>query len=462
MSNPFDPVDEWLGTDIELLPPPSGAFERIHRRARRRKTVVALTTAAGAAVAIAAAAALPQLASALQPNNGGGPNKLGPAASSSHTPQPSRSPSNKPKPHPSSSAQQTTQSNLSITNSALPPTPGIAPSSVTFVSRSIGAVIGETTSGCQTGCEAVAATTNYGQTWSKVDPPPAGPPNGSSGVSQIRFLEANNGWAYGPGLYVTHDGGATWTKASGVRGRVVDLAAVSASAYAVVASCTGTGSSYATGCTRFAVYTSPFNAGNFQPVPGASGTGQVEPGGLQLTNQGAGYLLAGDVLLRGVPDGSSAWQAIKISSGTVPACLAAKGHPVTTGESGLLAPSAASDVYLLCQPAGGRGGTLYASTDSGATWQLEGQVMAQGAGASLAVAPTSGTLVLGTSAGIYYSTDTRHWRRAALSGQAPFGGFGFVGMTTQSNGVAVPAGPGSTVIYITTDGGLHWHPKRIS
>lgn len=463
MSDPFDPVEDWLGTDIELLPAQPGEFERIHRRARRRKTVVALSTAAGAAVAIAAAATLPQLVSALQAGHGGGTENIGSVASS-HAPRPSHNRSTSPAPSHSpttSPASSQPTSNLSISSPGGPPTPGIVPSSVTFVSGTVGAVIGETTSGCPLGCEAVAATSDYGLTWSEVDTPPAGPPNGNSGVSQIRFLEVSNGWAYGPGLYVTHDGGATWAKASGVHGRVIDLATVNGSAYAVVASCTGAGSDYASGCTRFALYTSAFAADSFQPVAGGSGTGQVRPGSLQLT-RGTGYLLAGDVLLRGVPDGSSPWQAIKISSGTVPACLAAHGRGVVPGESGLLAPLGATDVYLLCRPAGGGGGSLYTSTDSGATWRLAGHVTAPGNETSLAVAPGSCTLALATNSGIYYSTDARRWHRARLLGQAPTSGFGFVGMTTQSNGVAIPAAPGPPVIYITTNGGRTWHPERIA
>ena len=73
MTNPRDPIDDWLSSDVELMPPPPGAFERVHRRARRRKTVRAVSTVAGAAVVIAAAATLPQVASSLLPghNNSG-------------------------------------------------------------------------------------------------------------------------------------------------------------------------------------------------------------------------------------------------------------------------------------------------------------------------------------------------------------------------------------------------------
>jgi photosystem II stability/assembly factor-like uncharacterized protein len=463
MSDPFDPVDNWLGTDIELLPPRPGAFERVHRRAKRRKTVVAMASAAGAAVAIAAAATLPQVVS-IGPSHGNPQTNIG---SASHSP--SARPGHHRSPSPAPGNGPTTRSCISqpagsqsISTSSQRPTPGLEPSSVTFVSQTVGAVIGEATAGSARGCEAVAATSNYGLTWTKVDPPPAGPPNGNSGVSQIRFLEARNGWAYGPGLYVTHDGGAGWVKATGVHGRVIDLATVGASVYAVVASCTGAGSDYAGGCTRFALYTSAYNSDHFRPVPGVSGQGQEVPGGLELTNRGNGYLLVGDVLFSGAPDGSSTWQAISISSGKVPACLTSNGHHAVQGESGLLAPGGSNVVYLLCQPADGGGGSLYTSTDAGATWRPDGHVKAQGLGTSLAVAPNSNTLVLATNAGIYYSADTRHWSRAKLSGQAPFAGFGYVGMTTQLSGVAVPSGPGSTVIYITTDGGSHWHPKRIA
>ncbi|HYK33179.1 MAG TPA: hypothetical protein VEV63_14520 [Streptosporangiaceae bacterium] len=459
MSDPFDPVDQWLGTDIELLPPQAGAFERVHRRARRRKAVVAWSTATAVAVVVAGAVVVPQAVSSLLTNHGGNPEQV-PVASGTQTSQPTRSQSTSPAPGHRPTKGQPGPSHLAITGSNQPPTPGIAPSSVTFVNKgTVGAVIGETTSGCSLGCEAIAATADYGRTWTKADAPRAGPPDGNSGVSQIRFLEETNGWAYGPGLYVTHDGGASWAKATGVNGRVIDLATVNGSAYAVVASCTGAGSDYAAGCTRFALYTSPYTSDSFQPVPGASGRGQEEPGGLQLTRQN-GYLLAGNVLYTGSPDGGS-WQPITISSGTVPACLATKGG-VARGEPGLLAPLLANDLYLLCQPAGGGGGSLYTSTDSGATWQFVGHVKARGFGTSLAIAPNSRTLVLATTAGIYYSSDGRHWLQASLSGKAPPRGFSYIGMTTSGKGVAVPASTSSTAIYVTVNGGKTWRPRPIA
>ena len=68
--------------------------------------------------------------------------------------------------------------------------------------------------------------------------------------------------------------------------------------------------------------------------------------------------------------------------------------------------------------------------------------------------------MLATSAGIYRSSVGRTWQLAKLTGRPPGGGFGFVGMTTDSHGVAVPANPGPAV-YVTTDGGQTWRPKLI-
>ena len=45
-----DPIEAWLSSDVELLPPPPGAFERVHRRARHRRAMKATSAAAGAAV----------------------------------------------------------------------------------------------------------------------------------------------------------------------------------------------------------------------------------------------------------------------------------------------------------------------------------------------------------------------------------------------------------------------------
>jgi hypothetical protein len=461
MSEQFDPIDEWLSSDVELMPPPAGTFQRVHRRARQRKATIATMTAAGAAVLIAAAVAVPQFASSLLPGHGGsgGPAKVG---SSSHRnspqPTPGRS-SGDPSPH--RSGGPSSGGGLSILSSRAAPDARFSPTSVTFINNSVGAVLGQTTAGCGPAvtCTTMAGTSDYGLSFTKVDAPPAGPPSGSAGVSQVRFLNGNDGWAFGPELYSTHDGGATWTKVTGLKGRVIDLSAVGDQAYAVVATCSGSGSDFAAGCSRVSLYSTFYNSDDWRPVAGVSGGLSVRPGGLQLTGQ-YGYLLAGSTLFAGSPSGGG-WQKVAPASGLVPACL--RGKSGASGPSGLMAPGANSDLYLLCQSASGGSGVLYSSADAGQTWQKSGPFTGTGTVTSLAVAPASGTLVAATSSGIFYSTDQKAWHRAGIgSGSGSGSGFSFVGMTTTTRGVAISAQAGAREIFITSDGGRTWAGQAIS
>jgi hypothetical protein len=54
------------------------------------------------------------------------------------------------------------------------------------------------------------------------------------------------------------------------------------------------------------------------------------------------------------------------------------------------------------------------------------------------------------------------FQQASVTGGAPPGGFSFAGMTTDSQGVAVPADPTAGAVWFTYDGGQTWVPSRIS
>jgi photosystem II stability/assembly factor-like uncharacterized protein len=99
---------------------------------------------------------------------------------------------------------------------------------------------------------------------------------------------------------------------------------------------------------------------------------------------------------------------------------------------------------------------LYRSPSSGASWQRGGVVQAAGTAQSLAVTP-SGSLVLATTTGIYRSADGRSWN-PVLS--RPAGGFSFIGMTNDTQGVAVAASLRRGV-YVTMDGGRTWQARPI-
>jgi photosystem II stability/assembly factor-like uncharacterized protein len=453
----FDPVDDWLGTDVELLHPRPGSFERVHRQARRRKTMMAATTAVGAAVVIAAAVAVPQLAGSFLPGHNSPTTRI----LTSQSPRPNQT---KPGKHPGR-AKDTGPVSVSppggtatISGSSYQPAAGFEPTSVTFISGTVGAALGQTTSCRRGSCTVLAGTSDYGQSWYAIDAPPAGPPDGGTGVSQVRFLNQNDGFAYGPELYSTTDGGATWSKVTGLPGRVIDLSTIDGEAFAVTSICTGTGADFAAHCTGFTLFsspaTSPAGSNSWKPVAGASDKYPVSPGALQFSGTN-GYVLAPNGIYSGAPGGGG-WNKVTVRSGTVPACLQGQNLDATPGETGLLAPtSSGQGLYLLCQPPGEARPTLYESASGGRTWRVASQASIGGRITSLALATSSNVVVVATTSGLYYSPDGRTWHRAAT------GSFSFVGMTDQQQGVAVPADPSARGIYVTQNAGRSWTAHSI-
>jgi hypothetical protein len=211
---------------------------------------------------------------------------------------------------------------------------------------------------------------------------------------------------------------------------------------------------YAVGCSGFALFAATATTDRWVAVSGASAPVPPTPGGLQITGQ-KGYLIARGHLYAGLVSGG-AWHAVQTARAGAPPCLISpSGHGPW-----LLAPGA-NALYLVCGISASTARqklALYSSRDDGRIWQVRGAAPA--AATSLAVSPT-GQLVLATTAGIYFSRDARSWRFATLAGPAPKGGFGFVGMTTSANGVAVPASPAQHEIFITSDGGQTWRPSVI-
>ena len=294
-------------------------------------------------------------------------------------------------------------------------------------------------------------------------------------MSQIRFLNLTDGWAFGPELWVTHTGGQTWTQVDTHGLRVTDLETVGSRAFALFASCTGSGLTFAAGCTSFTLYSSPAasttGGQDWTPVGGAT-TGLTdstadgaasEAASLVLTGS-RGYLLAPDgALYAGPVDGSAAWPRVGalVSSCTVgPAQL--DGQP----RQALLGAVNAKELLLACTSAGGSGSVtqneqVFSSPNGGISWLQLAQAPAAGVAYALAASP-SGTVVLGTDRGIYLlPAGDVAWQMAMLTGGGPAGGFGFVGMTTDAQGVALPADPSAGTVWFTFDGGQSWKPSHL-
>ncbi|MGI9009017.1 MAG: hypothetical protein ACR2FU_22980, partial [Streptosporangiaceae bacterium] len=375
----------------------------------------------------------------------------GPPTAGTHTPP---RPSATSRPTPSASHRSFPGPALADAGHGQAAPPGFRPVSVTFVGNRggyLGAVLGQAPCRGHT-CTAMAGTATYGRAWTGVGAPPAGP----SAVSQVRFADPANGWAYGPALWATHDGGKTWRSIGTHGGYVLDLAAVGNHAFAVIGhGGAGCGASSTALCNRFTLMSAAVTSDTWAPVPSGSGSGHEVAGGLQLTPRG-GYLLAGGRLYAG-PLTAGAWRAVPAAASGTPSCPTSPG----ADDVRLIAPGRGT-LYLACgSVAGSRNLSLYASGDGGRTWQARGSgPVTAGAATSLAVSP-GGTLVLATTTGLYYSSAAGSWRKAA-GGSANDVAFRYIGMTTAKLGVAVPANPAPGDLFVTTDGGRTWQARPIS
>ncbi|HEY2285052.1 MAG TPA: hypothetical protein VGH88_04845 [Streptosporangiaceae bacterium] len=460
--DPRDNLDDWLNERIEPLSPPPGTFDLIKRRARRRKFRRLAITASSAAVIVAAAITVPQVVNlpVLSENPTSPPVAGAGHSTAARTARGTASGS--------ASAQASTAQRVPSTTPASVPG-NFRPTSVTFVSSRTGWVIGQagTPGHCATRyCTSVARTGDAGRTWSGVPAPLAGPPDGATGVSQLRFLNLNDGWAYGPGLFVTHTGGKTWTPVDTHGLRVTDLETVGSRVYALWASCTGTGAAYAGGCSAFTLYSASARGGAWAPVgtvtTGLAGGAAGAAASLALTGS-RGYLLGPDgTLYAGPVDGSAAWR--KVAS--LPPACATGSRPGPA----LLASAGASELDLACLSPGSDSTPvapaerklIFSSADGGASWQRMGQAPAAGIAYSLAASPAQ-SLVLATGQGIdVLPPGESAWRAATLTAALPAGGFSYVGMTTDELGIALPADPSAGTVWFTRDGGQTWNPSPVA
>jgi hypothetical protein len=449
-----DPLDSWLDQQVQPLPPPPGTFELITRKARRRKMrKLAVTVVSAAAVVAAAVIATPPLLSL----NVKSTPVAGSAAGSQSTPTVSGGEQQNgtatryaPKP-------TTTPGPTAPAYGPVPP--NFQPVSVTFVSTSSAWVIGQagTPGTCANKsnpdiCTSIAYTSDAGKTWHGGPAPAATGPNGAQGVSGIRFLDGTSGWAFGPELWATHDGGKTWSQVDTHGARVTDLETAGDQAFALWATCSGSSpAGFAAGCTSYTLMTTTASSDNWTPVgsatTGLGNGGAATSASLALTST-TGYLLApGGELYSGPLDG--AWQQTG-SAQCRPGAAQASGQP----SGALLALANSTTVVIACQ--GPVGVTVTTSASSGANWTTAAiPLLSIGTPTSLTAAP-NGALALATTSGLYVQqAGSAQWKQASVA-NAPDGGFSYVGMTTNDQGVALPANASLHEIWMTFDGGQTW------
>ena len=323
---------------------------------------------------------------------------------------------------------------------------GLSPASVTFVSPNDGWVLGTGT--CASGaCAAIARTADAGRTWTAVAAPAApivpDPAQGAHGISGLRFADAQDGWAYGPDLWATHDGGATWARPT-----IAGLAAGSA----VVALEAGNGSVHAVVLDGqgYRIASSPVGTDDFRfsAVRIAIGAGPVPA--VQLVLSGAaGWLLENDrTVIGGARLVNGSWVAWQ------PPCLNVVG-PAYLAASSATELAAACDVGLWSTPTGSH---LFLSHDGGSTFVAASTTVPLTTTAAIAASSPSVTVVGGTDgagAALVGTFDGgRTWSVVARPGTV---GLTDLGFTTATQGVVIAtSGTGPGTLYITRDGGQTW------
>ncbi|HXB46243.1 MAG TPA: hypothetical protein VNW50_00670, partial [Streptosporangiaceae bacterium] len=462
--------------------------------------------AAGCAVVLAGAVVTPQLLASGQHS---GQHPPPPVAVEPSSPAVQASPSQSSRTAgPQSQKATQIKQHTTLTKSWTRPPGHFRPTSVTFVGTGngsvIGAVIGQAGPPCASkDCTSLAGTSDYGQTWKGVSAPVAPGPTGSAGVSQLRFANTLDGWAFGPGLYETSQGGWPWKPENAYGLHVIDVEAapadvangVPARAFAVFGTCTGSGADYASDCTSYSLWTSVAGSKTwtqvqlptaYQQLTSTSAASSAAPQ-LIISGGTTAYLLtpSGEVLSG--PTSGGSWHAVGAapcspgpggasgqtspsptpSSGTKGSVSPGPGAqgPASQGYGAELA--AGPQLLLSCDSqATAAQVTLYTSTD-GARWHQAGSLSVPGSPTSLASA-VSNQAVLATKAGIEYSANGgRTWRAATFAGAGagkagPAGGFSYVGMTNATQGVAIPAESRLGSVYVTSDGGKTWQRSPIT
>ncbi len=282
-------------------------------------------------------------------------------------------------------------------------------------------------------CPAIVRTTNGGHSFHRI-PAPSAPLASSyygAGVTDLRFADRKDGFAYGGGLYVTHDGGASWHRVS-LGGWVTDLAIGGGEVYAVVVP---------RGRESGRLMRSPVDRDRWVSLasPSAVHAGLwvhgsdvfVETGFntrlslLSSPNRGASFVR------HAAPDGiSCAFQA--------PAPPVVWAHCATGMLSG-----------------------VWRSTDSGARFQPAAPRKPQANGAAFAAASAT-TAVVGFQR-LYRTVDGgASW---APVGPAGVSWWSYLGFTDPTHGVALgylgPESPNYARLYSTTDGGASYHEVPI-
>jgi putative cell wall-binding protein len=322
---------------------------------------------------------------------------------------------------------------------------GFNPASVTFISAADGWVLGSAPCANPV-CTSIVRTTDGGRTWAGVPAPTEKLSNdGRDGLDGLRFADANDGYAFGDSLWVTHDGGATWQQSalpsSGSR-FAVQLAASNGFVYVLI-------SPTSLPATAGVLYRSPVGSETWTSVLTVPAAVPANLG-LDVHGDDVWVLAPGSssMLFHSADDGAT-W-----SHSTAPCA-----GDFAVGPS-------ASYTALGCSSDPGAGSatkTVSVSTDGGQTFAPTAAGPPRG-GVSLSLAVAQpGNLVVASSSGasfLYATFDGGASWQTVLDSTTGGQAWHDLGFTTAQQGVAIEGDPATapSQLWMTRDGGHFWQP----
>jgi len=323
---------------------------------------------------------------------------------------------------------------------------GFQPRSFTAVSLDEWWMLG--TARCTTGsgdCGAIVRTTNGGSSFTGIPSPPVS----ASDVTQLRFANALDGYAFDPELWTTTNGGVAWTKVA-TPGPVVELEAADGEAYALA--CVPSAS-----CQSVDLLVAPVGSGKWQKASTPVKLGY----GAQFTLSGPNlYVLSGNepplVLLY------SSDKAASFTKLTDP-CIPTLGGTVTAAADG------SPTLWAAC-PTGTEAGA-WLSTNGGMTWHSASPPMAgfpnglglTAASSSIALAWPGQQVSARLPAAMDRTTNEGKTFSAVLSSSWHVSWAGFSD-PARAYALATAAGTGATGpthLVESNDGGATWHEVAI-
>ena len=285
-------------------------------------------------------------------------------------------------------------------------------------------------------CATILRTTDGGPTFKAISAPAAplaGSDTSSAGYSQIRFADANDGYAYGPDLYATHDGGASWQQVS-LGGRISDLEISAGEAYAVVTN--GAGNSGR-------LERSPVGQDQWAALPAA---GEVS-GGL--------WVLGREVLVQSGSDGPGTKLLVSLDGGSTFIAHPAPSPGLPCDFQTALPPI----IWAHC--ATGTESGVWRSTDDGASFTPvppRSELSLRLPNSAVLAAASGTTAVVGYNQ-LYRTADAgATWTPVGAPGIAQWT---YLGFSDPTHGVALgyvgQVAPANARLYYTTDAGQSYH-----